>query len=78
MLLTSTFLDKPTIDSPVDLCPNCTRCNYVQLVYIPSDKGVPISLEGARECLHRMKAVEGSREGKGEVVCTVLFISNCF
>jgi hypothetical protein len=39
-------------------------------VYIPSDQGMPDSLEGALECLHRTKALEGSREGKGQVACT--------
>jgi hypothetical protein len=35
--------------------------------YIPPDQGLPISLEDA----HRMKALEWTREGKGEVTYTV-------
>jgi hypothetical protein len=41
--------------------------------YTPSDQGLPISSEGARECLHRTMALEGSREGRGEAVCSVLY-----
>jgi hypothetical protein len=41
--------------------------------YILSGQGLLISLEGTRECLHCTKALEGSREGKGETACTVLY-----
>jgi hypothetical protein len=39
--------------------------------YIPADQGLPISSEGAGEFPHRARALEGSREGKGEAAFTV-------
>jgi hypothetical protein len=46
--------------------------SWPNLKYIQSDQGLPASLEGARECFDRTMSLEGSTEGKGEVVCTVL------
>jgi hypothetical protein len=42
-------------------------------VYIRSDQGLPISSEGACECLHRTMVLERSRVGKGGAACTVLY-----
>jgi hypothetical protein len=44
--------------------------------YVLCDQGLPILSEGACECLHHTKALEGSRESKGDITCTVnLFIA---
>jgi hypothetical protein len=43
------------------------------LRYTPSDQGLPILSEGARECLHRTMALEGWREGKAEAALTLIY-----
>jgi hypothetical protein len=43
-------------------------------VYIACDQALPISSEGARECMHCIRALEGRSEVKGEAACISVYL----
>jgi hypothetical protein len=43
------------------------------LYYILSNQGLLILSDSAHECVLHIKALEGSRGGKGEAACTVMY-----